>query len=61
MKPIYRFEVQLSPTLTDGVMKHYWHIFAVDANGNRNTVKSGFTSTVIQAFQQANELLPQFK
>lgn len=61
MKPTYRFEVQLSPTLTDGVMKHYWHIFAIDANGNRITVKSGFTSTVIQAFQKANDLLPQFK
>ena len=59
-KPIYRFEVQLSPQLTDGVMKHYWSIYLLDTKGNRITVRSGFTSTVVQAFKQANDLLPIF-
>ena len=60
MKPAYRFEVQLTPKLNNGAMQHYWHIYTIDANGNRITVRSGFTSTVVQAFKQANDLLPIF-
>ena len=62
-KPVYRFEVQLTPKLNNGAMQHYWHIFCIEGNatnGNRITVKSGFTSTVMQAFKQANDLLPSF-
>lgn len=57
---MYRFEVQLSPKLNNGRMQHYWHIFLVDELGNSITVRNGYTSTVIQAFREVNDLLPQF-
>jgi hypothetical protein len=57
---MYRFEVQLTPKLNNGAMQHYWQVYSIDASGNRITIRSGFTSTVIQAFQQVNDLLPMF-
>jgi hypothetical protein len=57
---MYRFEVQLSPKLNNGRMQHYWHIFSVDTIGNRITVQNGYANTVVEAFRQANDLLPQF-